>query len=199
MLSKGDHRKAHKQIFGETPSELEVQNTKPAEKSSNWFKNQEVFKFFSKLHLKNSLLFIYLFSLSWFTYDFILNSSVTYQTDLKTQGSIFAATDAVGFLLLALAATLMTRRRVEVILIATMGCTILMGSLYNMENPQIYQTCFYIARATVNPMLAMLSLHLIEVYPTEIRSTAMGVASFFAVVTVYFSESASEFCQLTLI
>lgn len=165
----------------------------PATKSSNWFKNEEIFKFFFTSHWKNSLIFVFLFSVCWFTYDFILNSSVNYQTDLQTQGIIFAATDAVGFLLVALAATLLTRRSLEVFLCAVMGFMIVMGSIFYSENPEIYQICFYVSRAFVNPMLVTLTLHLIEVYPTEIRSTAVGVTSFFAVVTVYFSDDASEF------
>ena len=193
MLSKGDLRKAYKQVFGEIPSEIEVQNETPVRKSSNWVKNQEIFKFFFTSYWKNSLIFVYLFSLCWFAYDFILNSSVNYQTDLKTQGIIFAATDAVGFLLVAIAATLLTRRRLEVFLCAVMGSMIVMGSTFYLENPEIYQICFYVARAFVNPMLVTLTLHIIEVYPTEIRSTAVGVTSFFAVVTVYFSDNASEF------
>lgn len=126
----------------------------------------------------------------WFTFSYS-GSFITQNLWNINQTTYFSLIDAFGFIFTALLVTKFNRKSLEIIFMCAFGISMIFA-FSAPEKSEIVQVLWNITRAFINPTISLMTLHLLEIFPTEIRSTAFGVVNACGPAVCYYVVELSE-------
>lgn len=117
---------------------------------------------------------------------------VVYQ-DFDNHIKMSTVYDAFGYIVTAFLVYWLPRKFLHISLIIFLGSALILGAALPSEELPFYQYLLTMCRCLGNPAIALFCLHIAEMFPTEVRSTAVGVIGSAGYLTGYYASSIGEF------
>jgi len=117
---------------------------------------------------------------------------VVYQ-DFDSHIKMSTIYDVFGYIATAFFVYWLPRKCLHISLVILLGSALILGAALPSEELPFYQYLLTMCRCFGNPAIALLSLHIAEMFPTEIRSTAVGVTGSAGYLTGYYASSIGKF------
>lgn len=141
---------------------------------SKFIQNQAIVKFFcSKNYWNLTWLCIAIYSFWFFAFNFC-DMKVEAQ-DFSRHIKILTIYDSIGYIVTAFLVYFLPRRVLHISMATIFGLMLVLGASLPSEELPFYQALLTICRSFGNPAIGLFCLHIAEIFPTEIRSTAIGV------------------------
>jgi sugar phosphate permease len=117
---------------------------------------------------------------------------VAYQ-DYNVHVKMSIVYDSIGYIITAFLVYWLPRKSLHMLLVVVFGSALIIGAALPSEELPFYQYLLTLCRCFANPATALFCLHIAEIFPTEIRSTAVGVIGSAGYLTGYYSSTIGEY------
>lgn len=199
LISKKQYEEAYSELNGEKPAASDfAQDDEPKTGTNDDFsfpkfiKNLKLVQFFCSANYWHlSWLSIAIFSFWFFAFNFCEMKVVN--QDLDSHIKMSTIYDAFGYIATAFFVYWLPRKCLHISLVILLGSALILGAALPSEELPFYQYLLTMCRCFGNPAIALLSLHIAEMFPTEIRSTAVGVTGSAGYLTGYYASSIGKF------
>ena len=155
---------------------------------SKTLKNSKLAKFFCSTNYWHlSWLSMTIFCFWFFAFNFC-DMKVVYQ-DFNSHIKMSTVYDAFGYIAVSFLVYWLPRKFLHISLVVLLGSSLILGAALPSEQLSFYQYLLTMCRCFGNPAIALFCLHIAEMFPTEIRSTAVGVIGSAGYLTGYYASS----------
>jgi hypothetical protein len=195
LIAKKQYDKAYRELNGKKPEVTDFsQDDEPRTSTDDEFsfKNLKLVQFFCSTNYWHlSWLSIAIFSFWFFAFNFC-DMKVVYQ-DFDSHIKMATVYDAIGYIVTAFLVYWLPRKFLHITFVIALGSALILGAALPSEELPFYQYLLTMCRCFGNPAIALLCLHIAEMFPTEIRSTAVGITGSAGYLTGYYASSISEY------
>ncbi|XP_070508854.1 solute carrier family 22 member 27-like isoform X2 [Chironomus tepperi] len=200
LISKRKYEEAYSMLNGKKPimSDFAVDDEQPSTELSiaKIIKELKFVRFFCSpnyWHLTWLSLAIFCF---WFFAFNYCDMKVIYE-DFDSHIKMSTIYDVFGYIVTAFLVYMLPRKVLHISLAVLLGTSLIIGAALPSEELPFYQFLLTLCRSFGNPAIALFCLHIAEMFPTEIRSTAIGAIGSAGYLTGYYASSIVDFYHQT--
>ncbi|KAL7014113.1 hypothetical protein ACKWTF_015750 [Chironomus riparius] len=199
LICKKQYEEAFSELNGEKPVASDfAPEDEPRTSSDDEFsltksvKSLKLVQFFCSTNYWHlSWLSMTIFCFWFFAFNFC-DMKVVYQ-DFDSHIKMSTVYDTFGYIATAFLVYWLPRKFLHISLVVLLGSCLILGAALPSEELPFYQYLLTMCRCFGNPAIALFCLHIAEMFPTEIRSTAVGVIGSAGYLTGYYASSIVDY------
>ncbi|KAG5668603.1 hypothetical protein PVAND_016539 [Polypedilum vanderplanki] len=190
LINRNKHEKAFESLHGVQPDIKEYLSD-----NHNYDNNIKCHlkKFTSITAFASVMLYIFWF----FAFNYSDMNITLLLSNIPNRAKVYATYDLIGYCISIPLLMWMSRKRLMSITLITFGSLMILTAALPPDDTSMTQLMLNICRCFGNPIIVVLSLHILEAFPTAVRNTSYGaVSSIGYIVTLYAVDIVDAFTTL---